>query len=422
MNKKDFKPIALLITLVLVFMLSSTLFAGDWPYWRGINGNGISTETGWNPKALTNPNIVWKTNVGKGHSTVAIKGNYLYTMGNQAITSGKETMHEDVVYCIDIRTGKEIWRYAYPCQEGRFPGPRSTPVIDGSSLYTISQEGHLFCFNALNGMVTWKRNILSEGLTKVSDWGFSFSPVIEGDLLILNAGKSGIALNKKNGKVVWKSAPEKGGLASPVLFDFDGKRMAAIVGSNTLHTVDVKTGKVQWSYEWSSHADPIVFNNDLIYLSAGMARTKRGRALLKMKTNNSEPEVLWYHNNPNYAFQSWIILNGYAYGFRRSNKEFLQCIDLKTGEEKWNKDMGDWGSLMAADGKLIILDGDGDLVIAEASPDVYKEISSAKVIRMKNWQSYPRDDPNACWTAPVLSNGRIYCRNTYGDLVSVDVK
>ena len=420
MNKKAFTLTGLSITLVLVFILSGITFAADWPSWRGPNGNGISTETGWNPNALTNPKIIWKANVGKGHSCVAVKGNYLYTMGNNAITSGKDAIHEDVIYCIDNRTGKEIWRYAYPCKEGRFPGPRSTPVTDGSSLYTISQEGHLFCFNAKNGMVRWTRNVLTEGLAKLSDWGFSFSAVIEGDMLILNAGKSGIVLNKKNGKVIWKSAPEKGGLGTPVLFNFGEKRLAAIQGSDTLHIVDVKTGDVHWSYKWSSYADPIVFNKNLMYLSAGTARTKRGRALLKIK--NGEPEELWYHKNTNYAFQSYVILDGYAYGFRSANKGFFQCIDIKTGEEKWNKNSGDYGGLMAADGKLITLKGDGSLAIVEASPEVYKEISSAKVIKMKDMQSYPRDLPNVCWTAPVLSNGHIYCRNTYGDLVCVEMK
>jgi outer membrane protein assembly factor BamB len=420
MNRKAFTPNGLLIALVLVFMLSGISFASDWLSWRGPNGNGISTETGWNPKALTNPKIVWKINVGKGHSCVAVQGNYLYTMGNNPVTSGKDAKHEDVVYCIDNRTGKEIWRYSYPCKEGRFPGPRSTPVINGSSLFTISQEGHLFCFNAKNGMVKWTRNILAEGLSKLSDWGFSFSTVIEGDMLILNAGKSGIALNKKNGKVIWKSAPEKCGLGTPVLFNFNKKRLAAIQGDNTIYTVDVKTGELQWTYKWTSDADPIVFNKNLIYLSAGNARTKRGRALLKIK--DGEPEELWFQKNNNYAFQSWVVLNGYAYGLRYDNKAFLLCVDIKTGEEKWNQVCGDYGGLMAADGKLILLKGNGILAIVEASPEAYKKISSARVIKMKDLRSYPQEIPNTCWTAPVLSNGHIYCRNTYGDLVCVDMK
>jgi outer membrane protein assembly factor BamB len=257
-------------------------------------------------------------------------------------------------------------------------------------------------------------------LTKSSDWGFSFSAVIEGDMLILNAGKSGIALNKKNGKVIWKSAPEKCGLGTPVLFNFGEKRLAAIQGDNTIYTIDVKTGEVQWTYKWTSDADPIVFNKNLMYLSAGTARTKRGRALLKIK--EGEAEELWFHKNTNYAFQSWIILNGYAYGFRTANKGFFQCVDIKTGEEKWNQNSSDYGGLMAADEKLIVLKGNGILAIVEASSEAYKEISSARVIKMKDMRSYPRDVPNVCWTAPVLSNGHIYCRNTYGDLVCVGIK
>ena len=420
MKNKGFTFIHLTVIIALFCVFSGASLGDDWTAWRGPNGNGISTETGWNPRALITPKIVWKANVAKGHSTVAVKGNYLYTIGNRAIPSGKTTLYEDIVFCIDTRTGKEIWQYAYSCHKGRWPGPRSTPVLDNSRLYTVSQEGHLFCFNALNGQIMWKKNVIVFGLAENSEWGFSYSPVIEGNMLILNAGKSGIALNKKNGKVIWKSVPEKGGLGTPILFNFGEKRLAAIQGDDTIHTVDVKTGEVQWSFKWKSYADPIVFNKNLVYLSASRARTTRGCALLKM--TNGEPEVLWHNKKNNTAFQSWVILNGYGYGFKRSNKNHIQCIEIKTGEEKWTKEMEDWGALTAANGKLIILEGDGNLIIAEASPGGYKEISSAKLFKMEDWRAHRDDNINVCWTDPILSNGRIYCRNTYGDLVCVDMK
>jgi outer membrane protein assembly factor BamB len=340
-------------------------------------------------------------------------------MGNRTITSGKTTIYKDIVICLDNRTGKEIWLYAYSCDRRDYPGPMSTPVVDGSRLYTISRKGHLFCFNALNGKMMWKKNMITDGLTQSPDWDFAFSPVIEGDLLILNVGKSGVVLNKKNGKVIWKSAPEQGGLATPVLFNFGEKRLAAIQGHDTIHIVDIKTGKVQWTIKWKSYADPIFFNSNLIYLSASRSHTT-SCALLKI--TNGELEVLWCNKKRNSAFQSWVILNGYGYGFKRSSKQYLQCIEIKTGKEKWAKQVVNWGSLMASNGKLIILYGEGDLVIAEASPGGYKEISRVKLFKIQNWRSYRRRHVNCCWTAPVLSNRRIYCRDTYGDLICVDMK
>jgi outer membrane protein assembly factor BamB len=421
MKDKSFTLIKSLVILVLTCLLAGSAYGADWEQWRGPHANGISMEKGWNPKALLKGQcIAWKANVGKGHSAVAVKGNYLYTMGNKTVSTGGKRMDEDTVYCLDTRTGKEIWRYSYPCSKDRFPGPRSTPVIDGSRVYTVSLKGHLFCFNAKTGAVIWKRHIIDEGLTKLSDWAFCFSPVVEGEMLLLNAGKSGVALNKNTGKTIWKSAPEKCGLAAPILYNFQGKRMAAIQGNDTVFGVEVKTGKVLWSYKWRSFADPIMLGNDLMFLSASRARSERGCVLLKLK--NGAPEVLWRNKDNNNAFQSWVVLNGYGYGIKRSNKNYIQCLDIKTGQEKWAKETEDWGSLMAADGKLIILDGDGDLIIAEATPDAYKEISSLKILKMKHWRSYGRDDVNCCWTAPVLANGYIYGRNTFGELVCVNMK
>lgn len=421
MRDKTSTPVKSLAVLLLMCLLAVSAYGSDWEQWRGPHANGISMEKGWNPKALLKgQNIVWKTNVGKGHSTVAVKGNYLYTMGNKAIASGGKTMYEDTVYCLDTRNGKEVWRYSYPCKQDRFPGPRSTPVIDGSRVYTVSLEGHLFCFNAQNGAVIWKRHIIDEGLTKISEWSFSFSPVVEGDMLLLNAGRSGAALNKNTGKTIWQSPTEKCGLAAPVLYNFQGKRLAAIQGSDTIFGVDVKTGHVLWSYKWRSYSDPVMLGDDLMFLSAGRSRTNNGCALLKLK--NGEPELLWNNKTGNNAFQSWVVLNGYAYGIKSSNKTYIQCVDIKTGQEKWAHETIEWGSLMAADNKLIILDGDGDLIIAEASPDAYKEISSLKLFKMQHWRSYRGDDINCCWTAPVLANGCIYGRNTYGDLVCVNMK
>lgn len=420
---KKMKRISLYPALAVTILLAAIWVPGkmnsdDWTAWRGPNGNGISTETRWNPRALTIPRIVWKRNVGKGHSTVAVKGNYLYTMGNKDITSGETPLYKDIVVCLDNRTGKKIWRYAYPCDRGNFPGPMSTPLVDGSRLYTVSREGDLFCLNALNGKMMWKINMITDGLTQSPDWGFAFSPVIEGNLLILNAGESGAALNKKNGRVIWKSAPEQGGLATPVLFNFGEKRLAAIQGHDTLHIVDIKTGEVQWATKWKSYADPILFNQNLIYLSASRIHTT-SCALLKIM--GGELEVLWRNKKRNSAFQSWVILNGHGYGFKRSGKQYLQCIEIKTGKEKWAKQVPAGGSLMASNGKLIILCGEGDLIIAEASPKGYKEISSAKLFKIRHWRSYRRGDVNCCWATPVLSNGRIYCRNTYGELICVDM-
>ena len=407
-------------SLVFVFLCSmlGTALSGDWLCWRGPNGDGISSESNWNAEALKNdPKVVWETNLGRGHSAVVVQGNRLYTMGNRVIMTNKDTTHVDLVFCLDTKTGNEVWSYSYPCDFTDFPGPRTTPLIDGERVYTLSWRGDVFCFNSKNGNVIWKRNIVTDKLCRVPEWGFSGSPVIVDNIMILNAGKSGLALDKNTGKVIWKNDAGRGGLATPVLFNHGNKKLAAIMGPREMNAIDIKTGEIIMTHPWTTYTDPTLADN-LAFLTGYNGGCK------VVDLSKNEPEVLWQNKRLRCrTFLNFVIIDGYAYGYNLiKRKQYIRCIEVKTGEIKWSRKSNDWGALMAANGKLIILDGEGNLVIVEATPEAYKEISGAKVIQMKDWKSYPRDDMNACWTAPVLANGFVYARNTYGDLVCVDVR
>ena len=257
-----------LIALGSFSLVSSQAEAADWPQWRGLNRDSVSVESGWDPLALNRPRIVWKARVGIGFSSAAVKDNYLYTMGNEN--------NIDTVYCLDANTGKEIWNYSYPCGLGEHPGPRATPTVDDDLVFTLSREGHLYCFNAKNGKVRWKRNITKDFKVTPPNWGYAGSPVIEDDILLLNAGVSGIALNKKSGKKIWVSSPGTGGYATPVIYDWNDKRCAAIFGQNALHAVVVETGELLWSYKWQTGsdvnaADPVVSGNK-VFISSGYGK------------------------------------------------------------------------------------------------------------------------------------------------------
>lgn len=376
-----------------------------------------SEATDWNPHALSDgPRIIWKTNVGKGHSAVVVRGNYLYTMGNVMGNvrqgAGKGT-YFDVVSCLDTETGDVVWRYSYPCKDIYFPGPRATPTLDGELLYTLSWQGHLFCLNARDGSVVWSRNLVEESLAKPGHWGLSGSPVVVGDLLILTAGKSGLALNKTTGEVIWKSEPVETSLPPPVLFDSDGKRLAAIAHDETLYAVDVETGGVEWSFarDKDDFVGPTWVDGKLFL--PGPERT------VLLRIDGGAPRVLMESSRPKFSgYQNYAVVDGYAYGF---SGKFLQCVDVVTGKRAWKRRIGENGSLSAADGTLIILEGDGTLTLAYASPEGFREISSTKVLELAEDRGVPQPQQNHCWTRPVLAAGRIYARSNYGDLVSVDM-
>lgn len=376
--------------------------AEDWPVWRGPQANGISAESGWNAEALKGgAKTLWKKELGKGYTSVSVKGGMLYTAGN---VDGK-----DIIYGLDAKTGDEKWTYSYTCKPGQYAGPRATPVIDGNLLYALNRDGVAVCLDAKTGTEIWKTDVNEKTGNKVIRWGYASSPVIEGDLLLLNIGESGVALNKVTGKVVWESEG-KASFATPVVFDLNGKRCAAIFSAENLYLVEVASGKKLGSLPWQTKydinaADPIVFDNKL-FISSGY---KRGGTLLDI--SGGKPKKIWENNVLQNHFSSSVYLDGCLYGVDGNSKKkgFMRCVDASSGDEKWNMKIG-FGSLMVADGKIIALGESGTLYIAEATPGAYKEISSAETGLSR-----------LCWTVPVLSNGIIYCRNDKGTLVAIDV-
>ena len=391
------------VLFVLSFVIITGAF-GDWAQWRGPERNGISTETNWNPEALAKgPNMLWNEKVGLGYSSVAVNGRLLYTMGNDR--------GQDTVYCLDARTGREVWKYSYPSRSMQYPGPRATPTVDGNLLYTLSSDGQLICFSADSGKKQWRRNIATDFGARPPNWGFACSPVIEGELLLLNAGISGLALYKQTGKAAWASGPGTGGYATPVLYDLEGKRCAAVFGRRAIYGVEVQTGKQAWSYPWTTDndvnaADPLVFGSR-VFISSNYGA---GSALLDI--SGRQPRLVWRNRSMNSHFSSFLLIDGYIYGndgFAGRRNGVFRCLDAETGRTMWSESLG-FGSLIAADGKLILLTEQGDLYIARATSSSYREISQARSILS-----------SSCWTPPVLCNGMIYLRNHRGDLVCVDV-
>jgi len=377
--------------------------SSEWPRWRGPNGDSIVREASWNPSALSgDPKFLWKANVEKGYSSMAISGGYLYTLGYAD--------RNDTVYCLDAANGKVKWKHTYPSTPGQYTGPKGTPTVDEGQVYTVSRDGKVFCFEAENGKVLWQKDIQSGFGLFAPEWGFAGSPCITGDLLLLNAGKSGLALDKKNGKKIWTSeAATTGGYATPVVFEYKKTQYAAIFGQKALYVVEAKTGKVLSSYGWVTGydvnaADPLIIGNRIFITS----NYNKGCALLELKGNKLVE--LWSNRDMAAHFSSPIYLDGYIYGHDADARYSgnLRCLDAKTGKTKWSERMG-MVSIIVLENKLVILDGKGTLRVAEASPTGYTELTKAGVLKRTNW------------TPPVFANGRIYCRNVIGDIVCVDV-
>jgi outer membrane protein assembly factor BamB len=378
-----------------------------WPHWRGPAHTGISEEKGWKSDGAGGaPKILWKASVGAGFSSFSIAGGRAHTTGNSSDT--------DTVFAFDAETGKEVWKHSYPCPlepknyEG---GTSATPTVADGKVYTLSKAGHIFCLDAASGKVVWQRNAQEDPGAKPPTWGFASSAYVEGNKVFFNVGSAGLALDKDTGKILWKSGNGPSGYSTPVPYTMGAQRGVALFLQKGVAGVDPESGKILWEHPWKTSydahiADPIVAGNQ-VFISSGYGT---GCALLRI--DGGKATEVWRNKNMRNHINSCVLWKEHIYGIdgNAGGNNPLACLDLKTGAVKWSKPGIGSGSLMLADGKLIVLGDKGTLIIAEASPTAYQELARAQILSGK------------CWTTPILCGGRIYARNAKGDVVCLDVK
>ena len=275
------------IFLILNIFICTGLFAqeNDWAQWRGPDANGTSAETNWNPKAILNKDaVLWETNVGMGHSAVSVVNERLYTFGNWEVSN---SVFKDKVYCLDARTGKQIWSYSYECAEKEDPGPFTSPLVDDERLYTLSREGDFYCFDINDGTVIWYRDIVSEGLSKEGE--FCGSPIAYNDLIILNINRSGAAFNKKTGELVWNSPHATNGFSTPVFYKSDGKNVMVIQAMDDTYAIIPESGEVYWHLNKGSIPDPFIVGNKLLQV------IHKGFYLYDIA--GDKPESIWHNSD-----------------------------------------------------------------------------------------------------------------------------
>ena len=397
----------LLITMVAAVAVTASLTAKDWPQWRGPDHNGISTEKGWLDQwPASGPAIAWRAQVGLGFSSFVVAEGRAFTAGHAE--------EKDTVFCFDTNTGKVVWKHAYPSELGDKyfdGGTTGTPTIDGDRVYWLSRWGDTFCFNAADGKVIWNKNVQKETQARVPDWGFTGAPLVQGDQLILNVGDAGLALDKKTGTILWQSAPKIAGYSTPLPVKMGNDALAVFASGQSYVAVKLKDGKEAWRIKWLTQydvnaADPII-EGDRVFISTGYGK---GSGLFKL--GGATPEEIWKSKALRTQMNGAVLYQGHLYGMDGDSggKGPLKCLDFATGAEKWKHDGFGTGGVIIVDGKLIVLSAKGELIVAPATPTEFKPISRAQVLGGK------------CWTAPVLADGRIYCRNSKGEVVVVDVR
>jgi len=425
-----------LAALSVGLLLAATGAAADWPQWSGPKRDRISQEELRWPSS--EPKRLWEVSVGWGYSGVAVSGGRIYTMGNngQDVSIGKWKSQrdpdavddKDTVWCLDEKTGEVIWKYEYLAKNGSptYPGPRATPTVDGDLVYTVSYDGQLKALKAATGELVWEADFPKDfgaKITKYNRHGWCCSPLVVGDMLIVHPGTKGasvVAYNKKTGKVIWKSGDDLASFSSPVLYDRDGHRKILILSATGLFAYALADGKPLWNVPWENGAplnstDPLILADGRIFVTAANngipGNEGEGSFLVEIAKDGTAKTVYERTDKDTIASQCGtpVLVDGYIYGpTGRINSARLRCVDPATGEVLWRNDAVQ-GDLIAAGKHLVIQSLKGDIIVVEASPKEYKEVARFPVLT------------GECWTPPTLANGRLYCRNTEGDLVCIDL-
>lgn len=379
----------------------------DWPQFRGPQQNGVSLEKGllrsW-PES--GPKVLWKKPIGGGFSTVTVVGDALYTMAIEG--------ESEMAYRLRESDGGVVWRVpvgpVFPETFGN--GPRATPAVDKDVVYMLSATGRLHALKTKDGARLWEVDFTKEFGSAVPNRGFAGSPLVDGDLLVVEAGgtegRAVVGLDKKTGKLRWSALDGKAGYVTPLAVTIDGVRQYVIVRTAGADIVSVsQDGKLHWRYPWKvgAIASPLFLAPNRIFASAS---DDIGAVLLEIGQADGKATVreVWNNRVMKNHFSSSVLYEGHIYGFDNAS---LKCIVAETGEQKWVQRGYGKGSLIIADSLLYILSDQGQLILAEATPAGFQEKGKVKVMEGKTW------------TSPVLSHGRIYLRDD-DEMIVLDVR
>jgi outer membrane protein assembly factor BamB len=395
----------------MALLIVPALLAADWPQWLGRNRDGASPEkvAAWKEPLL----VLWKKPVGEGHSSpVVAKGRvYLHTR-----VAGKD---QEQLSAFDAATGDVVWQ-SVPIERGKFldpfnfgTGPRATPTVAQGRVYTFGITGILSCVQADSGKPVWQIDTLKQYKTSNLFFGTSCSPLVENDLVLVNVGGKGasvVAFDTDSGQEKWKALNDPASYASPIGRGSCDDRHAIFLTGRRLIALSVESGHLLWEHPLvdklsESSTTPVIADKDILF---GSSITFGGVAL-KLGGDDKNPSVkqLWAEPKYNCYFSTPVAVGEQLYivtgskPLSKVTKATLRCVDAATGKELWIRDkVGTYHAslLRTGDGKLLMLEEPGDLVMLEPNPAEYREVARSKIC-------------GKTWAHPALADGRLYVRD-----------
>ena len=414
LNKnKVMLPLMGCITMLVIAAMD--VKAQDWPQWRGPNRDGIFKGTNLNLDwTAKKPPLVWTfRQAGAGYSAPTVVGTTLYCQGG---ADGN-----DFAFALDTRTGNLKWKQnlGVEFEESRGNGPRGSVTVDGDKLYLIRGGGQLHCLSAADGKMIWQKDLVKDLNGKMmSNWGFSESPLIDGNLVICSPGGTEgtvMAFDKNTGAVVWraKELTDNASHSSAIVADVDGIRQYILLTNKCVAGVSAKDGKLLWTapVEGSRVSavipTPIYYNN-MVYVSNAygvgcfLVKLTRAGDIFNAETVYSNQNMVNQHGGV-------VLMNGYIYGF--TDGPGWVCQNFNTGETVWRERNSEVakGAILAVNDRLLLYnERNGLLTVIAASPDGWKEFGR---MQLPERTSVKTRESSAVWTHPVVADGKLFLRD-----------
>jgi outer membrane protein assembly factor BamB len=383
----------------------------DWFQWRGPNRDGQSAETGllkdW---PAGGPKLLWRaTGAGTGYSSFSSSNGRLYTLGARGDT--------EFVMAFDAAGGQKRWEVpnGRRFRNDMGDGPRSTPTVDGDRLFAFGGSGDLIALEVATGKRIWAVNVVQTFGGSPPNWGYSESPLVIGDRIVLNTGgrrASIVAIDKVSGKTLWQNHNDEAAYSSPMLLRTGSLAQVVFFTGQRALAVDPRDGRLLWSYNKVSNntaniATPIV-RGTRVFLSSDYGT---GAALLEVRAAGniaSASEVYFTREMRNHHASS-VVVGNTIYGFSSS---ILTALNFDTGQMVWRHRSVGKGSLIYADGRLYLYGEDGTIGLADAAPDAYRE---------RGRFSIQTSTSNPAWSHPIITNGKLILRDQ-DNVYAYDVK
>ncbi len=378
----------------------------DWPNWRGRNYDGVApTKNVFNFSKGYGLKTVWKKKLGSAYSSISVTEGRAFTMFSDSTF--------DYLVALDAKSGAELWKYkidsTYIGHDGSHNGPNSTPLVDGNTVYGLGRKGQLFALEAKSGKKIWETHLVKNHHALEPFHGFTTSPLIEGEILVLETGGTKAnaisGFDKNSGKLLWAAGTDTVNYQSPIFASIAGQPHLLFAGDKYIYGLDHKSGKKFWEFNHRSQNQsftPVVTGANQIML---MGTNQSMLVEVNKDGENFQARELWKSREIKQTLTPTVYYDGYLYGY---SGFFLTCVNAATGERMWRSRPPGDGFVILVDDHLVIMTKTGELHVAAASPAGYEEKANIKLFE------------GLTWTPPSFAEGRIYARSLQ-EIASVEI-